>query len=252
MNLLTIDIGNTSISFGVMYARRIKTYSCNVIRLKKEMNQKITLILKGIREKNKNIERVVICSVVPTLNPLIKKAIIQQFKIKPMFIGKDFKVPIRNKYRNPQDVGMDRLVCAYAAQILYGAPAIVIDFGTAITFDVVNKKGEYDGGIIVPGMRLSAESLSQKGAMLPLIKDIKPPKAIVGKTTTDSILSGLFYGYGAMSSGLIDQLNQLEKGSAQVVVTGGYAQLMKKFISAKKPIIDKNLVFRGMRLLLER
>ncbi|VAW12721.1 Pantothenate kinase type III, CoaX-like [hydrothermal vent metagenome] len=251
MSLLAVDIGNTSISFGVVFSKKIKSYSCDVGGSKLLLSKNLTTLFRKIHRENKNVEKVVVCSVVPRLNSLVRKVIVDQFKIRPVFIGKDLIIPIKNKYRNPQDVGADRLVCAYAAKILYGAPTIVIDFGTAITFDVVNKKGEYEGGIIVPGMRLSAESLSQKGAMLPSIKDIKPPKTIVGKTTVDSILSGLFYGYGAMSSGLINQLNQLEKGKIQVVVTGGYASLMKKFISAQKPIIDKNLVFRGIKLLSE-
>ena len=138
-------------------------------------------------------------------------------------------MPMENNY-NPKQIGQDRLVGAYAAKVLYGFPAIIIDFGTATTFDVVNGKGEYDGGLIVPGIRLSTETLFQKTALLPRIENIQAPKNLVGKNTQDSILSGLFYGYGTMSSGLIDLIEKKIKGKAKVIITGGYTSLMKKYI----------------------
>ena len=154
------------------------------------------------------------------------------------------KVPIKNKYRYPRQVGQDRLVGAYAARILYGSPAIVIDFGTAITFDVISSKGEYMGGIIVPGIRLTAESLFKKTAMLPLVSIVRP-KALIGRDTTNSILSGIFYGYGALCDGLIRQLTRTMRSSPRVIATGGYAALMKKYSSHIRRI-DPDLIFRGL------
>ena len=166
-------------------------------------------------------------------------------------IGRDIKVPIKNNYLDPQQVGQDRLVGAYATKCLYGFPAIIIDFGTAITFDVISSKGEYEGGMILPGMRLSAESLFQKTALLPQIHTIKKPHSIVGKTTQESILSGLFYGYAAMCSGLIDLLFSQMKGKPKVIATGGHAVVMKNFISSRITNIDPDLVFKGLALIKE-
>ena len=121
-------------------------------------------------------------------------------------IGRDIVVPIKNRYKNPKQVGQDRLVGAYGAMKIYGCPLIVVDLGTAITFDVISPKGEYLGGAIVPGIRLSAESLFLKTALLPHI-EIQAPRHIIGKTTQESMLSGLFYGYGSLCRGIIDLIS---------------------------------------------
>lgn len=153
-----------------------------------------------------------------------------------------------NKYKNPRQVGQDRLVGAYAAMTLYGKPTIIIDLGTAITFDAVSGKGEYLGGAIVPGIRLSAESLFLKTALLPQI-DIKAPNSVIGRTTQESILSGLFYGYGSLCRGFIDLIAKQIKGKPKVVMTGGHTQLMKKFINRDIRVVDEELVFKGLDLL---
>ena len=166
-------------------------------------------------------------------------------------MGKDVIVPLINRYRNPRQVGQDRLVGAYAALKFYGAPVIVIDFGTAITFDVVSKRREYLGGIIVPGIRLSAESLFHKTALIPRI-DIVKPGPLIGKDTQESVLSGIFYGYGAMSRGLIELIAKKFKGDKpKVIVTGGYTAQMKKYIASQITKIDRYLVFKGLFLLWE-
>ena len=156
--------------------------------------------------------------------------------------------PIKNRYKNPKQVGQDRLVGAYGAMKIYGCPLIVVDLGTAITFDVISPKGEYLGGAIVPGIRLSAESLFLKTALLPHI-EIQAPGHIIGKTTQESILSGLFYGYGSLCRGFIDLISQQIKSKPKVVMTGGHTGLMKKFVSPKIRIIDEDLVFKGIYFL---
>ena len=197
----------------------------------------------------KPLTAVVICSVVPDVLSAVVKIVKKKSGINPVVVGKNITVPIKNNYRIPSQVGQDRLVVAYAAKALYGAPAIVIDFGTAITFDVISRKGEYEGGMILPGIQLSAESLFQKTALLPRIDTIKPPKNLIGKNTQESILSGLFNGYGAMSAGLIDAIAKEIGGNPKVIVTGGYTHLMKKFISHKIHAIDPQLIFKGLARL---
>ena len=132
---------------------------------------------------------------------------------------------------------------------VYGSPLFIGGFGKASTFAVVSKQGHYQGGIIVPGIRLSAESLYKKTALLPKINTIKGPKALIGRDTQESILSGIFFGYGSMCCGLIDSLAKDLKGNPKVIVTGGHTHLMRKFIAKKITNIDKDLVFKGMAML---
>jgi type III pantothenate kinase len=251
--ILTIDIGNTSVSFGILKGQRVlRTYSTEVRVPLAVLRAECGKILKRINKKFPVVEHAIICSVVPRVLKICERAVSRHLKIKAMIIGRDLKVPMRNNYRNPRQVGQDRLVCAYAAKCLYGQPAIVIDFGTATTFDVVSPRGSYEGGIIVSGIRLSAEALFQKTALLPQINLVRGPRALIGKDTEESILSGIFHGYGAMCCGLIDRISKRIKGSPKVVVTGGYTRLMKNFISPKTTKIDQHLVFKGMALALSQ
>ena len=192
-----------------------------------------------------------ICSVVPAALPTVRSVLERKLKLKATVVGREVRVPIKNRYRPPGAVGQDRLVCAYAAMRLYGTPAIVIDLGTAITLDVVSAGGEYVGGIIVPGIRLTAESLAKKTALLPEAKKIAPPRTLVGKNTRGSILSGIFYGYGALCGGLAEQIGGQFKKKPVVVITGGYVSAMKKFISHPVDHVDKDLVFKGLAFLSE-
>ena len=250
--LLAIDIGNTTIGFAVIRkAGQIKSVAVIDTHAKTgKIKAAAAKILKAHA-----ISRAVICSVVPkvskTLEDILKKTV-------PVdIIGRDIIVPIKNRYKNPKQVGQDRLVGAYGAMKIYGRPLIVVDLGTAITFDVISAQGDYLGGAIVPGIRLSAESLFLKTALLPRI-EIKAPRRIIGKTTRESMLSGLFYGYGSLCKGMIDLLSVSLRGaskasdeaiSVKVVMTGGHTRLMKKFISPKIRIIDEDLVFKGIYFL---
>jgi len=267
--LLAIDIGNTTIGFAVIHkAGRIESVA--IIDTDAKANKIKAVVAKILRAQD--ISRAIICSVVPkaskTLEDMLKKTV-------PVdLIGRDIIVPIKNCYKNPKQVGQDRLVGAYGAMKIYGFPLIVVDLGTAITFDAISAKGDYLGGAIVPGIRLSAESLFLKTALLPKI-EIQAPKYIIGKTTQESILSGLFYGYGSLCKGMIDLLSsQLsspsralsfprKRESIKVIMTGGHTHLMKKFVSPKirnsslsrhsresrNPIIDEDLVFKGIYFL---
>jgi type III pantothenate kinase len=241
--LLAVDIGNTTIGLAVIHkAGRITTVA--VIDTDAKPGKVRAVIAKIFRAHA--ISRVIICSVVPkvskTLEGIFKK------NVPVDIIGRDIKVPIKNRYKNPKQVGQDRLVGAYGAMKIYGRPLIVVDLGTAITFDVISPKGEYLGGAIVPGIRLSAESLFLKTALLPKI-EIQAPRHIIGKTTQESILSGLFYGYGSLCRGFIDLISRQLKIKPRVVMTGGHTRLMKKFVSPKIRIIDEDLVFKGIYFL---
>jgi len=248
--LLAIDIGNTSVSFGVLSGQRVvQIYSVETRMAQAQFRTELKILLNRIRRKFPKVKDVVICSVVPRVSDMVERAVTSQLKIQSKNIGKDIPVPLKNNYRIPKQVGQDRLVCAYAAKCLYGLPVIIVDFGTATTFDVVSKLGSYEGGIIVPGIHLSVESLYKKTALLPKISSIKGPKALIGKDTQESILSGIFYGYGSMCCGLIDRISKKLKRKPKVIVTGGHTDVMRKFIAKKITKIDVNLVFKGMALL---
>jgi len=250
--LLAIDIGNTTIALAGVHKGKVTAIQrmdtsddpgVLVLRLNKA--------LAIFHKKGYIFNRGVLCSVVPKILTVVEQTLIKSMGFKPKVVGRDVIVPIKNRYKNPKQVGQDRLVGAYAALRLYGQPLIVIDLGTAITFDVVSARGEYLGGAIVPGLRLSAESLFLKTALLPKIV-LKAPGDIIGKTTEESMLSGLFYGYGVLCQGMVDLLSRrvgARSPRPHVVMTGGHTHLMKKFVSPKVRIIDEDLVFKGMALL---
>ncbi len=241
--LLAIDIGNTTIGFALIN-KTGHIVSVAIIDTDAKA-AKIKAVLAKILRAHV-ITRAIICSVVPKASKALEDIL---KKIIPVdVIGRDILVPIKNRYKNPKQVGQDRLVGAYGAMRIYGHPLIVVDLGTAITFDVISPKGEYLGGAIVSGIRLSAESLFLKTALLPHI-EIKAPKNIIGRTTQESILSGLFYGYGSLCRGFIDLISQQLKAKPKVVMTGGHTHLMKKFVSPNIRIIDEDLVFKGIYFL---
>jgi type III pantothenate kinase len=244
--LLGVDIGNTAMSFAVMRSGRVihrTELSMGAFRSQKAA---LKQILDRKRKRYPELRHSVVCSVVPQTSTAVARAIEKAFGEKPRFVGRNLKVPIKNRYRHPQEVGQDRLLCAYAAKELYGIPALVIDFGTAITFDAVSPDGSYEGGLIIPGIRLSAESLFQKTALLPRLEAVKSPRQLIGKSTQESILSGLFNGYGTMCNGLIDEFSRQWDAPLTVVVTGGHTRLMKKYIEPKITAIDSALVYKGM------
>ena len=244
--LLAVDIGNTTIALGLLDKdKALKTWRIETALRPQKLEAKLRRIFLTTQNR---AETVVICSVVPRVLSSVVAIARKSTGKNPLVIGRHLSVPIRNRYRNPRQVGQDRLVCAYAAMKRYGKPVIVVDLGTAITLDAVSKKGEYLGGIIVPGIRLSAESLFKKTALLPKIR-IGTPREVIGRDTKGSILSGLFYGYGALCSGLIGLISKKIGPGCKIVITGGHAALMKKFISKKITSIDANLVFYGIYLV---
>jgi len=241
--LLAVDIGNTTIGFAVIHkSGRIESVA--IIDTDSKLN-KIKAVAAKIL-KGQAISKAIICSVVPKVSKLLEEILNKAVPVE--IIGRDMVVPIKNRYKNPKQVGQDRLVGAYGAMKIYGYPLIVVDLGTAITFDVISAQGDYLGGAIVPGIRLSAESLFLKTALLPHI-DIQAPRYIIGRTTQESMLSGLFYGYGSLCRGFIDLISKQLKSKPKVVMTGGHTHLMKKFVSPKIRIIDEDLVFKGIYFL---
>ncbi|MFA4854820.1 MAG: type III pantothenate kinase [Candidatus Omnitrophota bacterium] len=238
--LLAVDIGNTNISFGVFKGAGLKkTFD---IPTKKYSRNK--LLEKIISLK---VTDTLISSVVPGITRVIAKDISGITGKRPYIIGKDIKVPIKNLYRRPNQVGQDRLVNAYAAAKLYGAPLVVVDFGTAITFDVISKSGAYEGGLILPGLRLAIDALNRQTALLPKIR-ISRPKEFIGKDTRSSILSGMVYGFSGMAEQLNNRIKKRLGTQARVITTGGNAALMRRYCN-NIDRFDSALTLKGINLI---
>ncbi len=247
--IITIDIGNSTIGFGFIKDGHVERVSKIENEPKSELvRAKLQNFMESVAERYK-IDKVVICSVVPATLKKLRVQIKKNWGVTPLVIGKDLKIPIENKYRKPRQVGKDRLLCAFAALELYGIPAVVIDLGTAITFDGISLKGEYLGGAIIPGLRLSAEALFEKTALLPRVR-IEEPKKVIGRSTEESIQSGIFHGYGALCDGMVERLGEEMGCRPKVIMTGGHAQTMAKFMRHPVLAVDQDLIFKGMALLL--
>jgi type III pantothenate kinase len=239
--LLAIDIGNTNISFGIFRGKRpVKRFNL----LSKNYSLKKLKRLLG----KSGIENSIISSVVPKLTRILKKDLKRILPRRPLIIGKDIKVPLVNRYRNPAQVGQDRLVNAYAGIMLYGAPLIVVDFGTAVTFDVVSKNKEYLGGFILPGLEISLDALAQRTALLPSIK-LSKPKEFIGDDTKSSMLGGIVYGFAALTDDLVNRIKKKIGKHAKVIGTGGNINLIGTYCR-RFDRIDEGLTLKGLRLLL--
>jgi type III pantothenate kinase len=238
--LLAIDIGNTNITFGVFKGGKIvKRFDIHT------HNFSFKILKRNLI--NKSIDDAIICSVVPDSTKIVVPCLKKMLGKSPYIIGKDIQVPIKNLYRNPKQVGQDRLVNAYAAIMLYKAPVIMVDFGTAVTFDVVSKDKQYLGGMILPGLKISLEVLNQRTALLPKIK-LNKPEELIGRDTKNSMLSGIVWGFAAMADELIKKLKRKLGKNAKAIGTGGDINLIAEF-STQLNKVDRNLTLKGLNLI---
>jgi type III pantothenate kinase len=242
--LLAIDIGNTNISLGLFRNERLLSrYDIPTKQISYLPD------FKKIFNKNK-IDDVIICSVVPKSTIILKKEFKKLLDKKPIIIGKDIIVPIKNLYRKPKQVGQDRLVNAYAGAKIYSTPLIVVDFGTAITFDVISKHREYLGGMILPGLDISLDVLATRTALLPKIK-LNKPKEFIGRDTRNSMLSGIIHGFAALTDSLTRRVKDKIGKNAKVIGTGGNIQLIGKYCKSIYKI-DRDLTLKGLNLIYNR
>lgn len=248
--VLLVDIGNSSITFGLRITE--KRYSAwhvptDYVYNRKKFEKKLLFNLRKLRIAPEKIKAIVICSVVPKALIEIKARLRKLLAgARIVVLGKDLKIPIKNRYKIKSQVGHDRLVNALAVKQKYRLPALVVDFGTAVTIDVISRKGEYLGGVIVPGLNLSLESLHQRTALLPLLK-AQRPKEVIGRNTQESILSGIFYGYSFLVDGLIAALKKNRKAVQTVVATGGNLDIMKP-LCKRIDYYDPFLTIKGLEL----
>ena len=226
--LLAIDIGNTNIALGIFQRKKLLRQWKVKSDREKTCDEYKTLLMELFSLGNikaSEIKDIIISSVVPPLTPVFQGLSRDLFGIRPMIVGPGLKTGLPILYEHPAEVGADRVVASLAAFEKIGGPAIVVDFGTATTFDAVSSKGEYLGGAIAPGIQSAAESLYLKTAKLPRI-EIAKPKQAVGRTTVASMQSGLYFGYIGLVSKIIDVIKNEIGKNAKVVATGGYASLI--------------------------
>ncbi len=248
--LLAIDIGNTNIVLGVFQGDKLlATWRVQTSVHKMEDEYGALLLdlmpLRGIITKD--ISEAVICSVVPSLQPTFEQLSQRFFGVKPLLIESGVKTGIRIVMDNPKEVGADRVVNAAAAHHLYGGSLIVIDLGTATTFDAVSKDGDYLGGAIAPGVRIAAEALFTRTAKLPQV-ELEAPKKAIGKNSIVAIQSGVIFGYVGLIEGLVARIKKEMGGQVKVIATGGLADL----IARETKVIDlteKDLTLLGLRYI---
>lgn len=248
--VLVFDIGNTNIKSGVfdgdelVFSMRLAA-SPNKTSDEYGLSVKDLLLSKDIRPSD--IDGVIISSVNPNLNYTIEHMVDYYFGIKPLMVGGGLKSGINIKYDNPREVGSDRIVNAVAAYYTYGGPAIVIDCGTATTFNYVTEKGEFIGGAISFGLKTSADALERSAAKLPKVELTMPPK-FIGKTTITNMQAGMIGGFIGMVEFLVRKMKEEGSKDARVIATGGLAEIVAKE-SAVIDVVDRTLTLRGLNII---
>jgi type III pantothenate kinase len=252
--LLAVDVGNTNTVLGFFDGERLAA-TARLTTVRERTADEHVLLLREVLAA-KDVERaavtgVIVSSVVPSQDFAVRSAARDAFGVDPLFIAPGVKTGMRILYDHPAEVGADRIVNAVAAFERYGGPCVVVDFGTATTFDVISKAGEYLGGAICPGPGISADALFSRAARLARV-DIHRPERVIGKTTAQSVQSGLYFGTIGMAEGLLARIRaELGPPDPKVVSTGGLAPL---FAAASPDLVtvDPDLTLDGLRILWDR
>lgn len=252
--ILVIDVGNTNIVLGIYEGTKLLNFwrvKTDADKTSDEYGMIISQLFELQGFKFSDIESVVICSVVPPIMYTLDHMARKYFNREPLIIGPGIKTGMNIKYDNPKEVGADRIVNAVAAYELYGGPLIIVDFGTATTYCVVSKNGEYLGGAISPGVRISMDALFERTAKLPRVELVKPG-TVICKNTINSIQSGVIYGYVGQVDYIVKRM-KIELGdlNTKVIATGG----LSKLIASESETIDTVnglLTLEGLRIIYER
>jgi len=248
--LLALDVGNTHIVVGVFDGERLVAdfrVHTDARATGDELGLLLTDLLDRADLEADAVNAVIISNGVPALARPLEELTTRYFHTAPMFVGPGIRTGIRIQYDDPRQVGGDRIANAIAARHLYGAPAIVVDFGTATTFDCVGTDGDYLGGAIAPGIQISLDALVSHAARLTRVEFVAPPTAI-GHSTTASVQSGLMYGYVSLVEGLIARLKREIGGAPKVIATGGLAEPISNLTTAID-VVDQDVTLTGLRLI---
>jgi len=251
--LLVIDAGNTNITLGVFRADELIAQG-RLITDRDKSSDEYGFEIRELFERScihaKSIDGIAIASVVPPLDQALRQMAETDFHLTPLFVDHTNAIGLKILYDPPSAVGADRIVDAVAAAAVYGVPCIIVDFGTATTFNVVNARHEYVGGAIAPGLKISAEALFSRAAKLPHV-EIEQPEKVIGSSTVAAMQSGLYHGYAGLVDRVLEQMIAELGSQPHVVATGGLAPIIAK---ASKFIdeVDETLTLEGLRLVYER
>jgi type III pantothenate kinase len=251
--LLAFDIGNTTFAIGLFRGKKlVKSWKIKTDsdRTSDEYGVVLLSLFQVAGLQARSVTGAIISSVVPPLTPVIEETCAEFFGARALIVGPGLKTGMPILYENPLEVGADRITAAVAAFEKYGGPAIVVDFGTATTFDAVSAKGEYLGGAIAPGIQIAAEALYLKTARLPRI-EIRKPKRAIGRTTVSSMQSGLYFGYIGLVLNTIAEIRKELGQNVRVVSTGGFASQVTEELPAIEAY-EPDLVLEGLRIIFER
>lgn len=251
--ILAIDVGNTHTVAGVYDGGELAYHWRFVTEPERTADEYGVLLQSLFAARNVRLSAVagiIVSSVVPSMVRTVEDVAEKYFRITPLIVGPGIKTGMPILYDNPREVGADRIVNAVAAYDRYRAATIIVDFGTATTFDYVTPAGEYLGGAIVPGVGISLDALFHKTAKLYRVELVKPPR-IVGRNTVNAIQSGIYYGYTALVDGMVEGIRRENGAPARVIATGGFATL----IAAESRTIedvDEFVTLAGLRILYDR
>jgi type III pantothenate kinase len=251
--LLVVDVGNTQTHFGTFDEDRLVEH-WRLATVRQSTADELGAALRNLLElRGVNMDQIdasIVSSTVPELGPEWTGMAGRYLGHEMLVVGPGIRTGMALRYDNPREIGPDRLVNAVAAYARLGGPCVVVDFGTAITYDPVSADGEYLGGIIFPGVEISLEALTSRAAALPKI-DVAAPRSLIGKTTIDAIRSGIVYGFAGMVDGIITRLREELGGDCATIATGGLASTIVPFCTTIDEV-DDLLTLTGLRLLHER
>ncbi|MBO4251077.1 MAG: type III pantothenate kinase [Clostridia bacterium] len=251
--LLVIDIGNTNIKYGVWDGESLLAsfrVSSRISRTADEYGSVLVNLLSDSGIKKADIDGIIVSSVIPTLNYTICHMCEYFFGISPLMVGPGIKTGINIKAENPKEVGADRIVNNVAAYKKYGGPLIVIDFGTATTFNVLDKEGAFIGGVIAPGIKTALEGLVHNTAQLPMI-ELVPPKKVIAKNTETNMQAGIIFGFSGLVDNIVAKIKkELGGDDVKVVATGGLGEIIAKETKCIE-VVDRTLTLYGLKLIYD-
>ena len=251
--LLAFDIGNTNIKVGLFENGELKSsfrVATDLVKTSDEYGIQMRELIRAVGHSPKEITGVIMSSVVPGINYPIEHMIWDYFHITPLIVGPGIKTGLNILYEDPRAVGADCIVNAISAYETWGGPVIVIDFGTATTFNAVSAAGEFLGGVIMPGLKLSAEALVQNAAKLPRFEIVVPERAI-NRSTIANLQSGIFYGYIGAVDNIIRHMKKEMPASTRVIATGGLARMIANHTDSIE-VVNGQLTLEGLRLIYEK
>lgn len=251
--ILVVDVGNSNIVLGI-YKQRELLHHFRISTSRQSTADEYGILIHNFFQmshiKTSEIEGIIISSVVPPLVNVLEEMCVKYVGKKPLVVGPGIKTGLNLRYENPREVGADRIVNAVAAVDQFKCPLVVVDFGTATTFDCIDGEGNYLGGAIVPGIGISTEALYQRASKLPRI-ELEKPKKVIGRNTIHAMQAGIIFGYAGQVDGIVERIKEEMKAEPKVIATGGLAELIASETKTIE-VVSPMLTLEGLRIIYER